>query len=94
MVQSDASGVDGFGYSYNTLADNQSYQWTAKDWETLPHNSHQAELCPLLDFLKFKEVANTIIIWVTDGESAVWSVNKGCCKIHGLFLFLNKYFLL
>ena len=79
LVQSDASGTDGFGYVHATLADNTNYQFLSKTWGcTLPIHSHDAELRALLDFcISARMPQHSLIMWVSDCEAAVWSINKG-----------------
>ena len=82
LLQSDASGDDGFGY-HTSYLNSQEFKWTSKRWPQNfhPAHSHQAELLALEDFLMFQDISKTIlIIWISDCEAACWSVNKGNCK--------------
>ena len=82
LLQSDASGDDGFGY-HTSYLNSREFKWTSKRWPQNfhPAHSHQAELLALEDFLMFQDISKTIlIIWISDCEAACWSVNKGNCK--------------
>ena len=97
IVQSDASGTDGFGYLYHTLEDDQYFQWVSRSWpvDFTPSHSHHAELLALLDFLRsFPNLygLGLLLIWVSDCEAACWSVNKGNCKDPISFLTLSQIF--
>ena len=81
VVQSDASGVDGFGYFHGTVSDSDpqyvSCAWTTEELAS----SHQFELLALRKFLMECHQRRTfLLLWVTDSESATWSINKGRCR--------------
>ena len=80
VIQSDASGDDGFGY-YCGYAAEQSLRYTARPWDPpLPPgtSSHAFELMVLEHFLLHDcSVEHAILLWITDNEGATWSVNKG-----------------
>jgi hypothetical protein len=80
--QSDASGTDGYGYAWSTLEDT-SYQWYSARWKNpgdTPAQSHEAELRSLHHFVLNKLPAEcALVIWITDSESACWTINKGHC---------------
>lgn len=81
VVQSDASGVDGFGYYYGYLSDTD-LKFTSKQWDEAPQvSSHAFELAALEYFLLQDCTArDCVLVWITDNEGAVWSVNKGSCR--------------
>lgn len=80
VLQSDASGTDGFGYYYGYLRD-PALRYVSKVWEPpLPPGatSHMFELRVLEDFLENGCAAHdAILVWISDNEGATWSVNKG-----------------
>jgi hypothetical protein len=82
ICQSDASGTDGYGYAWSTLEDT-SYQWYSARWKNpgdTPAQSHEAELRSLHHFVLNKLSAEcALVIWITDSESACWTINKGHC---------------
>lgn len=81
IVQSDASGTDGFGYYSGYYSDPElEYKYVSKSWTTPPNGkSHTEELLALEDFLLESQPQSVMLCWVSDSESAVWSVNKGRC---------------
>ena len=81
ICQSDASGTDGFGFVYSTLENSETYRWYSARWgPDLPMQSHEAELRALHHFvLKVNHSGRKLIIWITDNESAAWTVNRGHC---------------
>ena len=78
IVQSDASGTDGFGYFYGTRKEKNPAYVSHK--YSGAHSSHFIELLALLYFLLDVGYHRCIVLWISDSESAVWSVNKGNCK--------------
>lgn len=81
ILQSDASGTDGFGYYFSYLSASQ-LSWVSKRWPLgyLSVSSHTDELAALADFLECScSAREAVLVWVTDSESAMWSVNKGRC---------------
>jgi len=101
VMRSDASGqVDeydamlngGYGYLWGPL-DDPNPQFFADYWGDEiffgPH-SHAAELSVLKAFLSHNRVHHTILIWISDCASAVWSINKGYCNNHSSFLLLSS----
>jgi hypothetical protein len=83
ILQSDASGTDGFGYYYGFHGGSDvkyfSRQWPDSKAQDLC--SHTFEMCALLHFLQHHADAYSgILLWITDNQSAAWSVNKGRCK--------------
>ena len=83
FVQSDASGTDGFGYYYGTLAsENPLYFSTGWTQEQKFESSHHGELQPLLHFLIRTPMKDCLLVWISDCLSAVWSINKGRCHEH------------
>jgi hypothetical protein len=92
VVQSDASGEDGFGYFYGDLGDEEA-SFVARQWEGNAEltdewyndplqwtTSHDSEMKGLLHFVQDTDKRNVMLIWVSDCLSAVWSVNKGRCR--------------
>jgi hypothetical protein len=78
LVQSDASGTDGLGYVCSAFGSSE-YKYYSKTWVTRPRQSHQAELLALLEYFRRDLVRDTLIMWITDSQSAAWSINKGNC---------------
>jgi hypothetical protein len=81
ICQSDASGTDGFGYAWSTLSE-EGYQWFSSQWpeHKLPTQSHEAELRSLQHFVETRITeSDALIIWITDSESACWTINRGHC---------------
>ena len=83
LCQSDASGTDGFGYTWAHLAED-GFNWWSERWspENMPTQSHEAELKSLQDFVIRRVDEGTpmsLIIWITDSESACWTINRGHC---------------
>jgi len=83
ILQSDASGTDGFGYFFSTLH-SASFKWVSRSWPAgfTPQHSHHAELLALLSFLQSATEFHglgSLLIWVSDCEAACWSINKGNC---------------
>ena len=79
LVQSDASGTDGLGYVCSAYG-SEEYKYYSKTWVGAPpEQSHEAELLALLEYFRQDLVRDTLIMWITDSESAVWTVNKGNC---------------
>ena len=82
MVQSDASGVDGFGFFYGTIDDdNPSFVSRSFPATQSRRSSHALELAALASFLQFDATPNCLLVWVTDSSAGVWSVNKGRCHV-------------
>lgn len=81
VIQSDASGDDGFGYYYGYVGD-KDMSFTSKRWnEAVEVSSHTFELSPLEYFLRNECTArDAILVWITDNQGAAWSVNKGSCR--------------
>jgi hypothetical protein len=42
-------------------------------------HSHDGELIVLLHYLRGATLRNAVVLWVTDCEAAMWSLNKGNC---------------
>lgn len=83
VIQSDASGSDGFGY-YHSWLDEVDSHFVSKQWPSqLDSSIHSMlfELYALEDFLQYECYCyDCILIWITDSESASYSINKGNCK--------------
>lgn len=86
VIQSDASGTDGYGYTSGYLEDTtltyQSMAWT--DADPCPSSSHAGELKALQHAvhhaLHTETEAPRLLIWVTDSMAASYSVNKGLAR--------------
>ena len=80
FVQSDASGVDGFGFFYGAVTE-EDPQYVARAFDTqyIFVSSHHAELTAFSSFIQHDAPSSCILIWLSDCLSAVWSVNKGRC---------------
>ena len=81
ICQSDASGTDGHGYAWSTLED-QGYRWYSARWNhgDVPTQSHEAELRSLHHFILNRLVTPcALVMWITDSESACWTINRGHC---------------
>jgi len=83
IIQSDASGTDGYGY-YHSWLDEVDPHFVSKRWtETLDSSIHSMlfELYALEDFLRNEcYCRKCILIWITDNEAASYSINKGNCR--------------
>lgn len=94
-IQSDASGPDGFGY-YHSKLDEKDPTYFSKRWEPPlqddeRHNSHAFEMLALEHFLCHDcIISRCILIWISDSESAVYSINKGSCKNDLSFITLES----
>ncbi len=94
VLQSDASGTDGFGYTEGALSD-EAPNFYASIWNDSYQfgTSHNGELQSLLHFVVSTEIRNKLLLWVSDCLSAVWSVLKGRCKeelaLHTLEMILK-----
>jgi hypothetical protein len=92
VCQSDASGTDGFGHIHGYL-NTGTITYTSKQWTHIrdtQNNSHSDELYALLDFLESTTVSKCILVWITDSQSAAYSINKGSCESEIGFLNLRK----
>jgi hypothetical protein len=84
VIQSDASGTDGFGYYWGYAAETEELRYTARRW--MPPldpgtSSHAFELMVLEYFLTNEcSASDAVLVWVTDNEGATWSINKGRCR--------------
>lgn len=80
VVQSDASGTDGFGYYWGYVRqedlDYRSVRWGEEfDPES---TSHTFELQALEYFLVHDcQAEDAILVWVSDNQGSTWSINKG-----------------
>ena len=81
VVQSDASGEDGFGYLHGSLQD-ECPRFAASAWggDYEFGTSHNGELQGLLHFTRTTTERSKVLVWVSDSLSGVWSVLKGRCK--------------
>jgi hypothetical protein len=83
LMQSDASGADGYGYVYSLASDN-SFKWKSSIWDpgTEPGNkgSHSAEIRALHDYILNCDHPGKLLVWVTDSESACYTINRANCK--------------
>ena len=80
LLQSDASGPDGYGYIHGYLwqTDPEFYSQRWNDSEYFG-TSHHGELQPLVHFLRSTELRNVMLVWTTDSLAAMFSVDKGRC---------------
>ena len=82
IIQSDASGPDGCGYLFGPLQCSDP-EYVSRRWrnaeEAAEHSTYQ-ELVALLERVRSKEACSTLLIWVSDSGSAVYSINKGRAK--------------
>jgi len=82
VVQSDASGTDGYGYFHSYLNATEVH-YVSKRWDgTLEDksNSMYFELRSLSDFLDETTITGCVLLWLNDNESSTHSINKGNCK--------------
>jgi len=86
ILQSDASGPDGFGYIWGFLDEIDpcyySAQWQPRELELCDSSSHFAELRALGHFVGTTVLTNKVLFWITDSQSAFYTVNKGTCYEH------------
>ena len=84
IVQSDASGTDGYGYVYWSSDHKLSTKWVSKRWKSVDAitngQSHKAELYALYDYLVNVDSTAPLVCWISDSQSAVYSINKGTCR--------------
>jgi len=95
ILQSDASGTDGFGYIWHSLGGvpKEDYQWYSAKWGVNPPvQSHEAELRALHHFIISRAHISKLIVWVTDSESGCWTINKGHCKDPKAHVLLEEIF--
>ena len=79
VVQSDASGTDGFGY-YHSYLNAKDVHYVSKRWDgTLyhPDNSMYFELRSLVDFVDDTTISNCVLVWLNDNEASTHGINKG-----------------
>jgi hypothetical protein len=83
VLQSDASGPDGFGYIWGFLDEIDpryySAQWATGELELCDSSSHFAELRALEHFTRTTMLTDKVLFWITDSQSAFYTVNKGTC---------------
>ena len=91
LIQSDASGVDGFGFFHSDLSD-ATPLFVARNFPPsfVFTSSHGAELTALASFMENDARCNCLSIWISDCLSAVWSVNKGRCMEEGDLALLDR----
>jgi hypothetical protein len=81
VVQSDMSGDDGIGYvSYNLQEPEKNISFFSQRWlQSKPNSTMEGELIALKLFLAREghKYHNSIVIWVSDSLSGVYSVLKG-----------------
>lgn len=80
IIQSDASGTDGFGY-YSGYLEEEDLAYTSKQWNPALEpdtTSHSFEL-RVLEYYLLNDcrARDAILVWISDNEGATWSVNKG-----------------
>lgn len=82
VVQSDASGTDGFGY-YHSYLNAKDVHYVSKRWDGAlyhPDNSMYFELRSLADFVDDTTISNCVLVWLNDKEASTHGINKGNCK--------------
>ena len=82
VVQSDASGTDGYGYFHSYLNATEVH-YVSKRWDGMledKSNSMYFELRSLSDFLDETTITGCVLLWLNDNESSTHSINKGNCK--------------
>jgi hypothetical protein len=83
VLQSDASGPHGFGYisGYLDALDPPFYsaRWMHSEERICDTSSHYAELRALQHYVTTTIESHKILLWVSDSQSAVYSVNNGSC---------------
>ena len=96
IIQSDASGTDGFGYLFSTLAPTAVPSYVSVSWpyDFQPPHSYWAELEALRHAIQrlhhtFKQ---SFLIWVTDSLSGSHSINRGRCHNAETFAVLEQIF--
>ena len=91
-MSSDASGTDGYGY-FHGYYNASSMDYVSKRWANDKDdicNSHTDELHSLVDFLETIIISNCILVWITDSQSAAYSINKGNCVNEMSFLKIKN----
>lgn len=95
LVQSDASGTDGFGFHHGFLEDAEQHYYSRR-WDTSfkPSSSHVAELHALQYALTQLAAQHTdqVLVWVSDSQSAVASVNSPKCHKDAPYALLASIF--
>ena len=93
LVQSDASGDDGFGYVFSSLGSDE-YHWYSAQWplDNKCTQSHEGELRALHHYVLHNSHGGKIIVWITDSQSACWTVNRGHCSDPRAFPFLKEIY--
>ena len=92
VVQSDASGTDGYGY-YHSYLNSKDLQYVSKRWDgslDYPDNSMWFELRSLSDFLEETTISDCMLVWLNDNEASTHVVNKGNCKDPASRLLLSS----
>ena len=83
ILQSDASGPDGFGYISGFLDEIDpvfyASQWIPSEAALCDSSSHFAELRALQHFISQCTFTDKLLLWITDSQSACFSVNNGSC---------------
>ena len=94
VVQSDASGIHGYGYLEGEL-NNDNPTYLSRSWGELDcfEQSHASELRALAYWIERTFVTDRVLVWVTDNQGSAYSVNKGRCKHDQLGMRWLKYIL-
>jgi hypothetical protein len=83
VLQSDASGPHGFGYIFGFIDEldplYHSERWSHREEILCDSSSQFAELRALSHFVTNTDDSNKILLWVSDSQAAVYSVNNGSC---------------
>jgi hypothetical protein len=94
VVQSDMSGEDGIGYfTYNLETPDVTISYFSQRWlKDKPHSTMEGELLALQLFLSREghKYQRTIVIWVSDSLSGVYTVLKGRTKSVDSFIVLES----
>ena len=92
VVQSDASGTDGYGY-YHSYLNSKDLQYVSERWDgslDYPYNSIWFKLRSLADFLEETTINDCMLVWLNDNEASTHGVNKGNCKDPASRLLLSS----
>ena len=86
ILVSDTAGDDGMGYYFGALG-SDAPEYRAAPWDARYSfvSSHAGELSALDYFLHRTQISNCLLLWATDSESGMHSVNSGVCKAASLF---------
>ncbi len=87
ILQLEASDPDGFGYTWGFLDEIDplyySAQWGAGEVPLCDESSQFATLRALSHFIARTSVVDKLLSWVSNRQSAVYTVNKGWVLLRG-----------